>query len=323
MIDNSKFAIANYSSPPLVGTGNSSNRDLDYTLYKLSEFFQLIIQTRLTARWNEEVALLALSEKTNKICDQIELFPVHPYLQSNEFQFPLLNVYESNFSFKQITSSHYVISRNIEFFWIMFPLTIDQYRNLGSFLSAVRNEIVDRLYNGYDSNINSGHDYLKDTKISELLFVKGEIVGLPGATSSEANVIFPTLHMTFQVNERNQFVPGLYPPLEAVDGYFFTSSIDGYVEVAATTTIMAPSIASIFPTSGPITGKQLVTVTGNAFFNVTGGSLEGLPLFDLEIIDNNHLKFTTPANIPILASLTLKFKVDDPVTLEDCYQYIE
>jgi hypothetical protein len=57
-----------------------------------------------------------------------------------------------------------------------------------------------------------------------------------------------------------------------------------------------PSITSLTPTLGPLTGGQLVTISGSGFLGVATVSFGGLPGRNVQVLSNTTLTTTTPAH---------------------------
>jgi hypothetical protein len=70
----------------------------------------------------------------------------------------------------------------------------------------------------------------------------------------------------------------------------------GFIYVDPQVPLTRPSISSLTPASGPLTGGQSVTITGTGFLNVTTVSFGSLPGTNLQVLNDTTLSATTPAH---------------------------
>ena len=69
--------------------------------------------------------------------------------------------------------------------------------------------------------------------------------------------------------------------------------------------MVAPSISSLTPTSGPGTGGTLVTINGADFPDVTGVSFGGTPGTGINVISTTQLRVQSPPHAPGTVDVTV------------------
>jgi hypothetical protein len=74
-----------------------------------------------------------------------------------------------------------------------------------------------------------------------------------------------------------------------------TASLTASLPATPPATVAAPTVTAISPTSGPIAGGTVVTLTGIGFKAATGVTVGGVAATALAIASDTSLSFTTPA----------------------------
>lgn len=72
--------------------------------------------------------------------------------------------------------------------------------------------------------------------------------------------------------------------------------VGGFIYVDPQVQLPKPSLSSLTPASGPLTGGQSVTITGTGFSSVTTVSFGGLPGTNVQVLNDRTLTATTPVH---------------------------
>ena len=70
----------------------------------------------------------------------------------------------------------------------------------------------------------------------------------------------------------------------------------GFIYTDPQVVLPKPSLTSVSPTAGPLTGGQLVTISGSGFSSVTTVTFGGVPATDVVVVNDTTLTAITPAH---------------------------
>jgi len=75
--------------------------------------------------------------------------------------------------------------------------------------------------------------------------------------------------------------------------------------------VSLPRISGVSPSSGPMDGGTVVTITGSGFNGTENVRFGSIYAWDLKVIDDSHLRVTTPASSPGSARISVKNSAGD------------
>lgn len=225
-LEDGYFKVGGINSPLPASTSNSLLKDADPVIYYMLQFFAAVLNLHMGSRWNAEVALAGRSDLSNLTVNHKLPYDPVPYLQENQYKFPLLACYRKSETYAELTSAWYNITSNLHIIWIMPPMSAGQMERLAPFMSHVARTIVDRTEQGLDTNYNSGQNVWAASGLSRIRIMSCSYGNIP----TETNQYYPTLMMECEMIERRKPAtePGSnYVNLIGWDGYVVSAS-DGY-----------------------------------------------------------------------------------------------
>lgn len=215
----SDFASFRYGAVqfPLGAGSNSTLQDVDPSLYWALAFWTNVLTTHIGARYAAEVAAIGgtfAATYPSLIAYTTPIDPV-PYLQQEQFKFPLFAVYRRSekVSRRTVTWSHDTTRWGVAY--IMPPLTAGQRERLEPLLRAIPVVLANRTEQGFDPAFQGGAKVWSTAfaGLEDISFPEGEYGSFPGINDE----LFPAWTGTIEVNERQTWALSDFAPLTGVD----------------------------------------------------------------------------------------------------------
>ena len=198
MVDYQKFAYGGTSYPLTASTTNTLLRDADPALYYAIDYFQSVLTTHLNARVVAEVARSpAITTITAAVSEWTPMDP-GPYLNEQQFRFPLLAVYRMRDDYQERTATW--VDRKSEWGlqYILPPVAASQYERMFPLLKAVSDVLHNRIESMMDPSYSSGLAVWAAAGIGKIELIRA----IYGRYEAGGNMYFPALNASLAVTER-------------------------------------------------------------------------------------------------------------------------
>jgi len=273
MADYGSFNVGGDLEPLSSTSTNSLLQDADPALFFALDFFAYLISTYPGPR----LLIAAQGAQATKIAAAVaQKYPVLPQsaMLENQFGFPLLCIGRRSTQTRRHTAGWESDRCAFDLLYVLPPLNPGQAEQILPILKSVYDTLRHKTTQGWDpgytppggtlgqqpwalcgvESIGFGHE-LNESESATYGFLEGA-----------GNLMFPTLRMTGYIVERDMYVPAankyaggdIEIDLLATDG----SVVANFMNLSAQ---LAPTIASLSATGGPIAGGTSVTLTGTLF----------------------------------------------------------
>ncbi len=217
------FKAGGTLSPLPSSLSNSLLKDADPVIYYLLNYYSNVISLHMGARWNAEATAAGRSDLSNLTTGHKVPFDPIPYLQENQFKFPLLAAYRKNEKYEWFTTTWYRITSTVNIIWVMPPMSTGQMERMSAFRAHVARTLVDRTAMGLDSNYNSGEQVWAEAGLDKIGIKSTTFGNIP----TDTGLVFPTILLECELVERRMPTPEPgynYVDLTGIDGYIISSS---------------------------------------------------------------------------------------------------
>lgn len=300
--DWSRFKRGAVSFPLTSSTVNSLLQDADPAIFYALDYLSFVLTEEIGARL-VAAAQLAGAPINQAVAYKTPMDP-EPFLQSEQFAFPLLAVYRKSGTLHQLTASYRDDVDLWEVAYILPPLTAGQSEAILPILHAAKIALDDRAEMGRDIAYTPptltaaagdsvwGASY---ANLEAIKFTTATYARLPKTDS----LWFHAVILEAEVKERTNKIAG---SLSVFGGADFTGDVaagDGTKVLAQilVSTQQAPTLTSLSVATGGVAGGTSVTLTGTLFLGpVTvsfGGALTANPPV---VVSATSITCTTPAH---------------------------
>lgn len=318
----------------------ASSAVADPVTQTILRYFQNIIQINLGTAFAADALSVGFTHANiNSVIDgnmvpQVVNYPVASLLKDTNFKFPLLSVYRLTREFEQFTNMKLMIKSDYLVSFILPPLSVEQYAVLYKYLAYVSDVLIQRTWQGYDVNYNSGEQVWITAKIAYALLSKDEYGSFLGEVDKVGKVEFPGIQFRMSVMEESQFIEANYPAMQnifvqtnAIDGYNpalpFDNIADGYVNPNLT-------INSLSVSSGPVAGGTIINILGAGFLNVAssqvssfGITLNGAPVNRIVVKSNTSILIVSgPGATTGTGNVIVTDRLGNITTLTNGFTYV-
>ncbi|MDI3282117.1 hypothetical protein [Polyangium sp. 15x6] len=214
MADYDQFKVGAVSFPVPASPVLPAKTVLDPALATALDYFRAVLNLHLGAYWDALVAQIGLSDLAGKLVAEAVTYDPALYLQEAQYRFPLLALYRVRGDIRDKTVAWYRLKTEWKLLYALPTLTAAQMLSMAPFQWAVLRVLNDRTQQGYDPSYQDGALVVGDGGIASIApdsYQFGHLV------NPRTDLVFPTLEMTFQVEEREQLNPGLLV-FERLDG---------------------------------------------------------------------------------------------------------
>ena len=229
-LEDGYFKAGGTLSPLASSLSNSLLKDADPVIYYLLQYYAGVINLHMGARWNAEAAAAGRSDLANLTTGHKVPFDPIPYLQENQFKFPLLAAYRKNERYEWFTTTWYRITSTVEILWIMPPMSTGQMERMSAFRAHVARTLVDRTAMGFDTNFNSGEQVWHEAGLDKIGIKAANFGNIP----TDTGLVFPTILLECELVERRMPAP------EPGSNYVNLTGIDGYISSASDVAVIDP-----------------------------------------------------------------------------------
>lgn len=198
--------------PAPTGTGNSALKDLDRVLYEVLEFYAAVLGLQLGARWTEAATAAGLAAPANIVAYKTPYDP-RDFFEEDAAPFPQLAVYRVTEKFSRKTDAWDQARVQLGVDWSMPPLTSAQMEQLAPFLQGVGKVLRYSTQHGSHAGYRGGENIWATTKLDSVEVSDAAY----GNLVSQSNLVFPSVHLTLDLVEREMPVAGAFQALEGVD----------------------------------------------------------------------------------------------------------
>ncbi|MCL2450416.1 MAG: IPT/TIG domain-containing protein [Polyangiaceae bacterium] len=262
--------------PLSTSSGNSLLFDADRTIFYVLDFFGYLITTYPGPRLVQAMAAAGVMGANALPLSRAvaQKYPTDPgpYLQENQFQFPLLCVYRTRATTTQKTAGWEEDQCGLEVLYALPPLNLGQAERVQPILNAVVTALRHKLTQSYDPGYAPPGGQPGDSPwdppfafVDQIALTEWRFGFLEGTN----NLYFPAVTITGFVKERENYVPTGAGPLNGADITGDLYGADGTVldPFVQASTASAPTITALSVSSGPAGGGTVVTLTGTGFEN--------------------------------------------------------
>lgn len=193
---------------------------IDPPLKAALAYWKAMLEKHAGAYFDALVASVGLSDLVGKIVAEFIGENPLPYLTNTQYKLPLLAAFRTEEEFVPQTVAWYKSAGQWTLLYILPPLTAAQSHAMRHVLKAVSAILNDRTEQGYDPDYSNGDIVWEAAGISEIGAVTAKYGDVPGL---ETNIRFPTLEMTFKVDEIERKNPSL-DTFERLDGQVCASN---------------------------------------------------------------------------------------------------
>ncbi len=277
MTDYAKFGHGGVTYPIAAATTNTFLKDADPAIYYTIDFFQSVLNTYLTARLTAELSRSpAITALTAAVASVVPLDPL-PYLQEQNFKFPLLAVHRSKETFTRMSLSTMGDDSEWAVDYILPPLTGAQMERLSPLLRAVGQVLSNRIENVSDPAYAGGANIWTLAGIAKVELTEASY----GAFAGTGNQVFPAWRGKLVVKEIDTpaVVEADMENLAGIDSDLFVEGVlpaDSTTEVRVLQTVGAG--VAVSPLSAVVIHGTSTT------FTAVGGSGASVVFF---LISNN------------------------------------
>jgi hypothetical protein len=277
-VDNVNFQVGGIYLPLPTVSANSLLRDADPALFYALDFWAYVIKTDVGARLLQASQAAGVKQIAQAVAQSYSYLPTQTQLE-NELEFPALCVSRKRTMTGRKTAAWSHDRGLFELLYVLPPLSAGQTENVYPILKAIEVSLRHKTEQGWDpaytppggtlgqqawllqfagvESVGFGDPYRDVAEMSEF-----------GGFEGTGNLFFPCLKMSGYFVEKNNPLAGqnkytgadITADLVAPDETRVTS----FVQVS---TQLAPTIASVSPTSGTYAGGTAVTITGTGFVN--------------------------------------------------------
>lgn len=218
------FGFAGNVFPAATGTGNTALHDLDRVVFELLDFYAFTLTNYLGARWTEAAtaAQLTSAQASSIVAYKVPYDP-RDHLQEDGAPFPMLSVYRVSERFSRETSAWMQAKVTLGIDWSLPPLTSAQVEMLGPFLHAVGKVLAQGTELGKHPSYQSGADVYANAGLQDVTITDAAY----GSLISQSNQVYPSIHLTLAVTERQMPVAGAFSPITGVDVALDAKASDG------------------------------------------------------------------------------------------------
>lgn len=205
---------------PLSASLTAADAVLDPPITSLLAFYDFELTRNLLPYWEVYLPSIGLSEYSSAVV--AEKIPYDPelYFQENQFNLPLLALFRVSETKAEKTVNWYFWKVTAKLRYILPVLTSSQALSMMQFLKAIKSIINDRTEQGYDPVYLDGYgeviDVMQDAGIARINVTD---VTYGHLVNPQNNMVFPTLDMTIEFEEREQIPSNAFDDFERLDGY--------------------------------------------------------------------------------------------------------
>jgi hypothetical protein len=184
-------------SYPLAITADPLLKSADPAMYYALDYFQSVLNTYLGPRLLAEASRApAIASITAAVSSVLPMDPL-PYLQEQQFKFPLLAVYRKSEKFSQLTAAVGQDDSEWCVDYILPPLTGGQLERINPALRAVGQILYNRIENMMDPDYADGAAIWTLAGIAKIELTEASY----GAFSGTGNLVFPAWRGKLTVKE--------------------------------------------------------------------------------------------------------------------------
>lgn len=216
------FGYAGNVFPAATSTGQSALHDLDRVVYELLDYYSFCLSNYLGARWTEAATTANLP--TSIVGYKLPYDPLI-HLQEDGTPFPLLAIYRVSERYSRETSAWMMSKVTLGIDWALPPLTSAQMEQVGPFLQAAGKVLVQGTELQGHPSYQSGADVFAHAGLQDVSILDATYRSLIDGS----NQVFPAIHLTLQVTERQMPVAGAYDPIAGVDVALDAKANDGTI----------------------------------------------------------------------------------------------
>jgi hypothetical protein len=218
------FGFAGNTFPASTSTGQSALHDLDRVVFELLDYYAASLDIYLGSRWTQDATTAGLTpaQAASLVGYKVPYDPL-VHLQEDATAFPLLALYRGPQKFSRETSAWMMSRATLSLDWAMPPLTSAQAEQLVPYLQAVSKVLVMTTELGRHPSYQGGADVYAHAGLQDVSVLDAE----PRNLIDGSNMVFPAVHLTIQVTERQMPVPGAFQPIAGVDVALDVKADDG------------------------------------------------------------------------------------------------
>ena len=262
-----KYGGATYPLPS--STANQLLLDADPSLYYVLDYFQSVLNTHMSARLLAECAkspvIAAVTSAVMAVCP----YDPTPFLQEQQFRFPLLAVYRKKDKYIWKTIGVWDDASEWCVDYILPPVTGGQMERINPILRSTGVILRNRIETKMDPSYQAGIDIWAKANLEEITLDEASYGGFAGT----GNQMFPAWRGKLIVKECDSFV-GVDASLQVFAGTDNETDIIATLPADGTLSINFQNTVG----AGVVISPLNVTVirSTSTTFTATGGSLSGV-----------------------------------------------
>lgn len=214
--DNFKIGAVQF---PLSASLTSADTLLDPPISALLSYYQFELSQNLLPYWQAYLPTIGLSDYASSVVAEAIPYDPELYFQENQFNLPLMALFRMNEVKAEKTVNWYFWKVTAKLRYVLPVLTSAQALSMMQFLKAIKSIINDRTEQGYDPAYNDGYgnaiQVMEDAGIARISVteaVYGHLV------NPQSNLVFPTLDLTIEFEEREQMPINVFENFDRLDG---------------------------------------------------------------------------------------------------------
>lgn len=269
MTDFASFNNGNSHFPLATGSTYSLLRDADPALFYALEFFSAILTTHIGARLVEAAAAAGAEQITAAVKETLPCNP-EPWLQDTHIKFPLLSLYRKGTTYRYV-GQRKISVQEFELSYVLPPMQASEAEQILPILHAVESVLDNRAELGmdpaYTPSSPAGTAGESVWSLTRAGVVRVEFTASQtGAYTPAADLYFPAVQMTFQMQERSDHDLTELDVFAGADVIQDLVAEDSTFPIIVETRLAPPAVlASLLPVTGTKGGGDSVVLTGTGF----------------------------------------------------------
>lgn len=278
-------------------------RDADPVLFFLIDFLGSVINTYVGPRFVAQAAQAGVilpdgSPVASAVAYAVPFDP-EPFMLEEQLGFPLLAAYRTQGTSSDLAASYQHSVDTFEVVYALPPLTAGQAEQVQPVLHAVRQLIHDRVRKGWDPSYTPPGGVAGDI-VWSASFAGLESIDVGnveyGRLKASGNLWFPLILLELTVKERTQWQS--VTKFGGSDNTFDLHSTDGtnISTIVATNTQQAPTLTSVSPATGPVSGGTAITLTGTLYKPSATVTIGGVACTSVVVVSATSITCATGAH---------------------------
>lgn len=214
--DNFKIGAVQF---PLSASLTSADVLLDPPVSSLLDFYRFELTHNLLPYWQAYLPTIGLSDYASAVVAEAIPYDPELYFQENQFNLPLMALFRTNEVKAEKTVSWYFWKVTAKLRYVLPVLTAAQALSMMQFLKAIKSIINDRTEQGYDpAYVDGSNNVIQVMESAGIARISVTEATYGHLVNPQSNLVFPTLDLTIEFEEREQLPTDAFENLDGLDG---------------------------------------------------------------------------------------------------------